>query len=201
MRARPSDPMPLDFAPRRAAGSGDVDRGDPGIEESAHRVRADAPAHLFDDDGKIDGRTNASIFFEQPAKTRVAFGLQRLLQRVEVQHERVGAQQLDEPAAIVCAVTLVELHGAEIGEQQHLRRERADVERFERFRRLEQRLAPTPDPSPSRALAATVARMLLIRAPSGVPPVMHEISNGAARRRPKSRVDVSTSAKSISGSA
>ncbi len=49
---------------------------------------------------------SAAIFCEQSGEARVALGLQRLLQRIQVQHQRIRAEQIDESAAIVGAVTL-----------------------------------------------------------------------------------------------
>ena len=88
--------------------------------------------------GKSACAHNSAMRAQQSAKARVAFRLKRLLQRIEMQHERVGFEHLDESPALREAVTLVELHRAEICEQQNLRSVRAHVEAFERLGRLEQ---------------------------------------------------------------
>jgi hypothetical protein len=59
--------------------------------------------------------------FQQAGKVRVAFRLERFLQRVEVQDERVRADHLDGLAAVLQIVTIVELHCAEIGKEQNSR--------------------------------------------------------------------------------
>src|SRR5215472_9644082 len=61
------------------------------------------------------------------------------------------------------------------------------------------RLDPSPMARP--APCATSASAWLISLASAVPPVMEEMSSGAARRRPNSSADVSTWSRSSSGSA
>ena len=110
----------------------------PASKSARTSPRPDAPAHLFDDDRKIGSGAKLGDPREQPAKARVAFRLQRLLQRIEMQCERVGFEHFDEAPALRNAVAFVQLHRTEICEKQNLRSIRPHVEAFERFGRFQQ---------------------------------------------------------------
>ncbi len=56
-----------------------------------------------------------------------------------MQHQRVGAEQLDETAALGGAVTFIELNGSEIGEEQNARRLRAHFEGRQLLGRFDER--------------------------------------------------------------
>lgn len=129
----------LDFAPRRSPGPSDVDGGNAGIKERAHRIGSNSPTDLLDDDWKTGAIAEMCDTLEQAAETRVAFGLQRFLQRIEMKGERIGVQHFDQAPALRDAITLIELHGTEIGQERDVGRQRTNVERFDRAGRLDQR--------------------------------------------------------------
>ena len=63
-----------------------------------------------------------------------------------MQDERVGADHVDRPPAVIHAVAAVELHCAEVGEQQDIRRNIAHPKGVGRFGLFEARLAASRVP-------------------------------------------------------
>ena len=192
----------LDQRPVRPARAGDVDRGDArvaqrhdvgGIEAEAdlldhHRPRRE-PRHARGDPG------------EHAAEVRLALGLDRLLQRVEVHGQAVGVEQLDQPLRALRPGGIAQLR-ARRGSRAAAagaRRDRAGRSAAARDRRAA--AAPSRAPARSRASAAARASRRLISAASAVPPVMAETTSGAVSRAPSSSVSSETLARSRSGSA
>ena len=68
--------------------------------------------------GTPTSRHTCSILRQPAREVGVALGLHRLLQRVEMQDERVGLDHLDRAAAFVHAVGVVQLHRAHVREQR-----------------------------------------------------------------------------------
>ena len=60
---------------------------------------------------------------QQPFPIPVPIRLQRLLQWVEVQDQRIGLDHLDCTPAVIDRVAVVELDGAQVGEEQDIRRD------------------------------------------------------------------------------
>ncbi len=105
--------------------AGHVDRGHAGRRQSASCLCANSPPHFFHDHRDCEPVANGFDLFQQSPKARVAFRLQRFLQRVEVEDQPVGFRQLDRPAAMVHGVTVIQLHRAKVGKQQDIRRNTA----------------------------------------------------------------------------
>ena len=57
----------------------------------------------------------------------IAFWLERLLKRIEVQHQGIGPDHLDRFQALVLAHAVVQLDRAEVGKQQDVRRHAAHL--------------------------------------------------------------------------
>ena len=67
--------MTLHLAPRRSPRSGDVNRGDAGVEEGGHQVGGYPPSDLLDDDRDLEGGTERFDPAEEPGEAGVALGL------------------------------------------------------------------------------------------------------------------------------
>ena len=110
---------PLDERPVRAARAGHVDGRDAGVAQQRHVLAVEAEADLLDHHGSrrepLHHRRDA---VEHAREARLALGLHRLLERVEVDAQPVGVEQLDEPLGPRRAVRAAHLRGAEVGEQQ-----------------------------------------------------------------------------------
>src|SRR5262245_31002194 len=68
--------------------------------------------------------------FRQTFEVTIALGLHSFLQHVEMQNQPIGADHLDGPAAMIDGVAVVELHSAEIREQENIRGDIANLERI-----------------------------------------------------------------------
>ena len=91
----------------------------------------------FTTTGTPRARQTLSILTEQPPPVPIAIRLERLLQRVDVQNEGIGADHVDRPPAVIHAVAPVKLHCAKVGKQQNIRRNVAHPEGVGRFGLLE----------------------------------------------------------------
>src|SRR5262244_3691084 len=59
--------------------------------------------------------------FTQTFEVTIALGLHSFLQHVEMQNQPIGTDHLDGPAAMIDGIAVIELHSAEIREQQNIR--------------------------------------------------------------------------------
>src|ERR1700687_5589376 len=101
-----------------AAETRDIDGRHTGAHQQLRGPPGDAAADLLDDhrDGQLvaEGRD----LLDQPPEVVVAFGLERLLQWVEMQQERVRTDHLDRFQALLLAHAVVELDRAQVRGQQ-----------------------------------------------------------------------------------
>ncbi len=114
--------MHLDLAPRRAAGASHVDSSHTGFDQPARNLAADAPTHLLDNHRAPQPGADLLDLAQQPAPVHVAFRLYGLLQRVQMQDQRIGVNHVDGATALVYGITIVELHGSQVGKQQEIGR-------------------------------------------------------------------------------
>ena len=85
-------------------------------------ARRDAAADLLRDHRHLELAHHLRHLGQQVREVAVALGLERLLERIQVQHQRVGADHLHGAPTVLDAIAVVELHRAEVGEQRHRRR-------------------------------------------------------------------------------
>ena len=119
-------------------GTGNIDCSDFGFEELRCEIVGDAPADFLDDDRRTETGADRGDPRQQSREARVAGREQRLLQGVQMQHQRVCAQRVEEVSALVNANAEIQLHRTEIGEQRHVGRELAHIECGEHVGLLEE---------------------------------------------------------------
>ena len=110
-----------------AAQSGDVDGGDAGLRQLRRGLLRDTAADFFHDHRDGQFLAEHRDLLDQSLEVMVAFRLQRFLQRVEVQDQRIGPDHLDRFQALFLAHAVVQLDGAEIGEKQDVGGDAADL--------------------------------------------------------------------------
>ena len=71
--------------------------------------------------GTSSARQTCSILDEQTREVDVAFWLQRLLQWIQMERERIRFDHGHRAPAVVDPVAIVELGGAEVGQEQDIR--------------------------------------------------------------------------------
>ena len=112
-------PPALDQRPVRPARAGHVDRGDARGGELAHVLGIHPEADLLDDDRpRREPRRDRRDPVRHAREGRLPLGLDRLLDRVEVDRQAVGVEQLDEPLGARRRARAAHLRGAEVREQQ-----------------------------------------------------------------------------------
>jgi hypothetical protein len=116
---------------------GHVDRGEPDAGDGAGDGPGDAVAHLLQHDRHADVGDHGRQARGHAAPAHVPTGLQRLLQRVDVEGERVGADLLDRPSRLLDAVAAQQLRRPEVAHQQHVGRHVTYLEGGARLRTLE----------------------------------------------------------------
>jgi hypothetical protein len=124
---------------------------------AASRGLRDAASDFLGDHRNRNAAAISAIFGERPAKVALALGLDRFLERVQVEDERVGTDHRDRAAAMSRPVTVVELDRAEVGRSRNRRRHVAHLE-ARGLRRIFERLCaasrrPSATPRDSRASA------------------------------------------------
>ena len=108
--------------PIGAAGSRDIQRGHPAIHQPARDGGGQAEAHLLHHHRHMEIGAEAGDGVEHAAPVAVAAFLNGFLQGIEMDDERIRADHVHRAAGMVAAIGGEELGGAEIGEQQHIRR-------------------------------------------------------------------------------
>ena len=121
--------MAFHLAPRRASRAGDVDCINARLRQSDRVWLADSKADLFGDHRDTQRSAESLDPFQQPAELHVARRLQRLLERIQMNDQRIRAQHVDETSCVIDGQASVQLHGAEIGEQRDVRGQVTNVER------------------------------------------------------------------------
>ena len=125
--------------PGGSSRTGHVNRSHTGRRKLARRLGSDTPAHFFHHNRDGERTTDGFDLLQQSRKAGVSFRLQRLLQRVQVEDQRVGFRQLDRPAAMIDRIAVIELHCTEVGQEQDGWREAAHAEGCRKRRRFERR--------------------------------------------------------------
>ena len=108
----------LNLCPGGAAGPGHINGRYACLGQQGSVNRRETPADLFRNYRYRQSFANCFDLFQQPGKAAISFGLDGFLQGVEVQDERIRLNHLDGPAAFIHPVAIVELDGAQVGEQQ-----------------------------------------------------------------------------------
>ena len=143
--------MHFHLRPGGAACAGHIQRVDPRLIQPPGCLCRQAPTNLLDDDRHAQPCPQVGDLIGQAAEIPVAFGLERLLQRVEVQHERIGLDHLHRPTACVDPITSVELHRTQVSKQQNTRRITPHLEGLRQVMILNRRpLRPDPHCQPDR---------------------------------------------------
>src|SRR4051812_36274776 len=130
----------LDAGPARAAHPRRVDDAHPLGRQGARRGFRDAATDLLDHHRHPHLPHHLADLRQQPGEVALPFRLDRLLKRIQVEDQGVGADHLHSLPALAHAHAVIELDGAEIGEQDGLRCDLADAKGIS-FRRIFQRFA------------------------------------------------------------
>ena len=146
----------------------------------------------FSSTGTPSSGITARSFGRRAAKRVSPSWLDRLLERVQVEVDIASvADALDEPLGLGEAHAVVELHRAEVPEEEReVGGGLADRVGVRERRHLRACAAATRARSPTPQRAAATARRRFISSARGVPPVMAPITMGAARRLPRSSASV-----------
>ena len=193
-------PIAFDGAPGGAARAGNVDGRHPSVNQAASKLLADTPANLLNHHRCAKFAANALDLTQHPAPVPIAIRLQCLLQWIHVQDQRIGANHIDRPPAVIHAVAPVELHCAEVGKQQDVRGHVAHPEGVGRFGcSRPARCEPSPMATPR--ICAPSAKLRLMATAAVVPPVIDEIKSGSLKDFPNNSTPVLTARRSSSGSA
>ena len=129
--------------------------------------------------GTSSSPANRGDLFRQSLEVTIALGLHRFLQHIEMQDQRIGADHLDGAPAMIDGIAVVELHRAEIAEQQNVRRDIAHLETNRRPMALRWQPAGSRRPWRCPDSCAAAARLRLTLRARSKPPVIEEIKIGA----------------------
>ena len=124
----------------------------------------------------------------------IAVSLQRLLQRIEMEDQRIRLDHLDGTAAVIDGVAVVECTAPRLAKSRMSARDR-EHGRSRQSRPARCRSAVNPAPWRATGLRPAARLRLMARAAS-VPPVIEEISSGTRRRSPRSSTPGSIPARS-----
>src|SRR5258706_15727593 len=115
--------MHFHLTPRGAARTGYINRCDPGPREAAAIFFGKSPTDFLGNHGDAVGGktfTDGFDFCEQSGEVSVAFGLDSLLNGIEVQNQRIGANDFYNPTTLIYAVAIIKLHGSAVRKQQNI---------------------------------------------------------------------------------
>ena len=102
-----------------AAGAGNVDDPDPGLPQLLHHAARQAEADFLHRHGNAAARDRLDRG-QHAAPVGITAGLDRFLQRVEMDIKGIGLDHVHRPAGELGAVGAADLGGAQIGQQRHL---------------------------------------------------------------------------------